>query len=351
MRRVSVVLVFLALVGVGLASSARPARAHATGGVGASNYRTTITAVEPEREGVHVEIVNASEAIRVTNRTDSEVTVLGYDGEPYLRIGPQGVFRNQRSPATYRNATTTDTQRIPDSADPNAAPDWKRIGDCCSAMWHDHRAHYMGSSAPPAVAAQPDVRRTVIPAWEIELVVDGGPTMVVTGEVEWVPSPPAWPWILLVGISAAVVIALGFTRRWSAVLAVSLVVLIGCETLHVIGNWAGVDVSIGEHVGSAVFALLAIIFGLAALVHLLWRGGEEAAPSVLLAAVAIGITGGFADIEVFANSQVPFAFGLVWARTLVAVTLGVAIGVTVTAGRHLRRRPSDASTEAVAAAY
>ena len=88
--------------------------------------------------------------------------MLGYDGEPYLRVGPNGVFENIRSPATYLNRSTTITGAPPKSADAKASP---RVAHACrpgtTASWHDHRAHFMGGDDPPAVARDPDTRRVV----------------------------------------------------------------------------------------------------------------------------------------------------------------------------------------------
>jgi small basic protein len=263
--------------------------------------------------------------------------VLGYEGEPYLRVGPDGAYRNSRSPSTYRNASRTDTNRIPDSADANADPEWERIGDCCTVRWHDHRAHYMGSSDPPAVQAQPDVARTIIETWTVDVRLDDGSTVTVTGDVEWVPAPSAVPWIVLILLIVGLVAGLSFTRWWPKVLGVALAIAILTEIVHVVGNWTGVEASFGSKFGTAVFAIAAIALGIAALVHLIVRGGVDAAPSVLVAAVALGITGGFADIEAFARSQLPFAFGADFGRATVAVTLGLSIGLVIGAGMHLRR--------------
>jgi hypothetical protein len=38
-----------------------------------------------------VEVVDAGARLRVRNQTGREVMVLGYAGEPYLRVGPAGV--------------------------------------------------------------------------------------------------------------------------------------------------------------------------------------------------------------------------------------------------------------------
>ena len=85
------------------------------------------------------------------------MVVLGYDGEPYLRVGPRGVFENRRSPATYLNRSRIPTTKPPKSADSSAAPVWHRVSSGTTATWHDHRAHYMGTSEPPAVQRDPSV--------------------------------------------------------------------------------------------------------------------------------------------------------------------------------------------------
>ena len=41
------------------------------------------------------------------------MVVLGYDDEPYLRVGPRGVFENVKSPATYLNRSLTVTAAPP----------------------------------------------------------------------------------------------------------------------------------------------------------------------------------------------------------------------------------------------
>ena len=56
-----------------------------------------------------------------------DVVILGYSGEPYLRVGAAGAFENVRSPAVYLNATRNGGIP-PSSADPSAPPEWRRIG-------------------------------------------------------------------------------------------------------------------------------------------------------------------------------------------------------------------------------
>ena len=37
------------------------------------------------------------------------------------------------------------------SADPKAAPLWREVSSGTTAIWHDHRAHFMGNEDPPEV--------------------------------------------------------------------------------------------------------------------------------------------------------------------------------------------------------
>src|SRR5437764_832098 len=85
----------------GPASSAGPSTA--TGGPISTNWRSTLEAVTPPVTGVRVSVVDLSQRLKLSNAGPTEVMVLGYHGEPYLRVGPAGVFENVRSPAHFLN--------------------------------------------------------------------------------------------------------------------------------------------------------------------------------------------------------------------------------------------------------
>ncbi|MCU1485651.1 MAG: hypothetical protein JWN67_2397, partial [Actinomycetia bacterium] len=100
-----------ALVLAVVVCGAAPASAH-TGQVAATDYRAGIT----RATGLDVRLVEAGGRVELTNRSSHELTVLGYEDEPYLRIGRDGVFENRRSPATYLNATRTGGEQPPADA-------------------------------------------------------------------------------------------------------------------------------------------------------------------------------------------------------------------------------------------
>jgi hypothetical protein len=68
--------------------------------VSATNYETHLVHVTPAPiRGVSVRVVETGSRLELTNTTATEVTVFGsVAAEPYLRIGPNGVFENLESP-------------------------------------------------------------------------------------------------------------------------------------------------------------------------------------------------------------------------------------------------------------
>ena len=112
------------VVGI-LLATASPAAAHGVGGVSPTNYTTRITSVTPTIDWLDSPLGRPRAALRVdehgrARRGRARTT----DGEPYLRVGPRGVFENSHSPATYLNRSFTPTRRAPTMADPAAPPAW-----------------------------------------------------------------------------------------------------------------------------------------------------------------------------------------------------------------------------------
>jgi hypothetical protein len=219
-RLVLVLAVLTAVVNLvfGVATT-RPAAAHPATEFAPSNYQTRITSVAPAIAGLTMGAVDHGDQLALTNATGRDIVVLGYAAEPYLRVGSRGVFTNQRSPATFLNRDRFPTVQIPPQVNPKAAPIWRRVGGGQRVTWHDHRAHWMGTSDPPTVQAAPWRLHVINPRWRVELR-DGGRRIIVTGDLRWVPTPvPAddpnsrrWPW--LVGVAACLLgIVVGLRRR------------------------------------------------------------------------------------------------------------------------------------------
>jgi len=237
LRRAGVVAGLAALL---VGAAAAPAAAHAVGtGTEASNYRTTVRGIEQGVPGLSVRAL-AGGLLELTNRTGQEVVVLGYRLEPYLRVGPDGVFENQRSPSTYTNRFRTAPGSIPPEFDPKAAPEWKRIGDGPSVGWHDHRAHWTGP-APPAVKASPKTVQAVR-EWEVPLR-QGDHDMLIRGDITWVPGPSPWPWVLLVLAAGAAVVAAGRSGH-PGLLALAALAAVAADMTHTAGSFAASTASV-----------------------------------------------------------------------------------------------------------
>jgi hypothetical protein len=327
-------LVLAIVAGAAVVASASPAAAHGIGGTEPTNYETTLTRVQPAVRGIDVEVIDLGDHLRLTNDTGRDVVVLGYDGEPYLRVGPRGVFENRRSPATYLNRSRVPDTRPPAAADADAAPEWQRVGDGRSVSWHDHRAHFMGSQAPPVVQDDPD-RRHVLDRWTVVLR-DGERTIRVRGLLTWVPPPSPWPWVAVAVGTAALVIGLSRKRWWRAVLVVALAALVVSAFLHACGHWQASSAAIGTKAGESIYSILGVALGLFALIWAWRRGVEAAVPFVLIAAIFLLVAGGLADISTLGHSQVPSSLAPTVARLAVALTIGLGAGLAVAAALRLR---------------
>jgi hypothetical protein len=328
----------LALVGgiavVAVSTTATPASAHGVGGVRPTNYETRVLSVSPVTPGVSVRAIDVGDRLELENRTDHDVVVLGYEDEPYLRVGPRGAFENARSPSTYLNRSRQRLTRVPDRADSDAKPEWRRIGDTPVARWHDHRAHWMAANDPPAVEAAPD-RPHVVQRFRVE-VRDQEKTITARGDVRWVPGPSPWPWIALAIIVAALLVVLSRTSVAVVAVAVALVAVIVVEGAHVVGAWNATTLGVGTRLAASVYALGSIVVAIVALAWVAKRGLHAAAPLLLITGLFVGIAGGLADLTVLTRSQLPTTLPDDVARAGVALALGLGIGLAVVGALRLR---------------
>ncbi len=183
------------------------------------DYRSTVTEVDPEVPGVDVEVVGGDSFLSISVEPGTEVVVLGYEGEQYLRFLPDGtVERNLRSPATYLNDDRYAAVDLPPDlvgVDPTELdPRWEEVASGGSYAWHDHRIHWMAPTSPP------NVERGGTFDWNgpVELLVDGQPVEVL-GETEYAKAVSPLPWLAAGLVVAAVGLVL--LRRRHLPLAVA----------------------------------------------------------------------------------------------------------------------------------
>lgn len=152
-----------------------------------TNFESVVDSVEPRVDGLRVDVVGGDSFLRVRAARGTEVTVPGYDGEPYLRIDADGaVWRNERSAATYVNqARDGGGADMPADVSSSAEPRWVQIGDAGEVAFHDHRIHWM-------IAARPTPRSDgVVQGWSVPMTVDDT-DVVVSGRLLLHDDLTAW---------------------------------------------------------------------------------------------------------------------------------------------------------------
>jgi len=333
-RRVARLGALLLVAGVALVVLATPASAHGIGGTQPTNYTSKVLRLDPAVPGVHVATIDLGNRLELSNDTGHDVFVLGYDDEPYLRVGPRGVFENVKSPATYLNRSLTVTAAPPKSADSKAPPVWRQVSDGTVARWHDHRSHWMGSERPPAVQRDPG-RPQVIERWVVPLRT-GDRAVSVRGVLAWAPPPSPWPAVVAVVLLAALVTGLSRTRRWRTVLVVALSVLIVCAAVHTAGHWLDSTAGVGTTLTESLYGIVGAALGIVALGWAARRGVEAAVPLILVASVFLLVAIGLGNIATVGHSQVPSALSAPLARAVVTCAIGIGLGLTVGAALRLR---------------
>ncbi|MEU4419300.1 hypothetical protein AB0F81_01645 [Actinoplanes sp. NPDC024001] len=310
-------LLLLTAVAGAVLAPATPAFAHAGDTGGVSDYRLTVTGLSTPLDGLTVRVVEGGARLELSNETGRAIEVLGYSGEPYLEVRPDGTYENVNSPATYVNETLDGGTALPAGADPTAAPSWRRVSTDTTVRWHDQRTQWLEAGPPPQVAADPGsghrVRDWIIPLREQTR------TFEIQGTLDYEPPPRAWAWWLGAALLAAAVALVG--RRPGAVTPLAL--LAGITTLWYAasrildgGGWFGVPVLAGLLVCAAAFRHPPFYLALSGFV---------------LAAFA-----GFGSAEVFTAAVVP-AVGPGWlARAAVAVAVGAGAGLALTGVLRLR---------------
>ena len=335
MRR-TLLVVASALAWVGL--SAGPASAHSVSGQSATNLQTHLKSVAPAVPGLTIKVVESGSRLEVANKSGKEVVVLGYKAEPYLRIGPEGVFRNRLSPATYINQTRVGKE--PTEAARNAKvgdTDWEKISSEPLARWHDHRIHWMSPNDPPEARADPGKRHVINAEWVVP-IKSGAETISVKGDLVWEPGPSALPWYLLIVMLVAAVVLLARGAGWAAGLSAATGLLVAVDVFPVLGlgfaNAGGLGYQIGKAFSGSPFAVLGWAVGILAMVWLV-RRGSDGLPLAALAGLEIALVGGISDINALSRSEVPFGFSAGLARLAVAGSIGLGFGVAIAAALRL----------------
>ncbi|MEU8814817.1 hypothetical protein [Actinoplanes sp. NPDC048796] len=297
---------------------ATPAFAHAGDTPDATAYRTAITGISTPEKGLTVRTVEAGARLELSNETGHSVEVLGYSGEPYLDVRPDGTYQNTSSPAAYLNETVTGDTPVPAYADPTSAPTWRKISSSTTVRWHDQRTHWLSPGLPPQARADPS-RAHRLRDWVVPLREQVRP-FELRGTLDWEPPPRAWLWWLGAGLAGLVTVALA--RRWSGSVR-PLALVAGLSPLLY-----AVTTALDGGSPSPVLVLAGLIGVAAAYRH---------PPFFLaLAGAVVALFGGFNSVGVFDAAVLPAAGPAVVTRAAVALAIGVGAGLALTGVLRLR---------------
>lgn len=356
-------VVLLVLLGCLLLPTS-PAEAH-TRTQETTNLASRITDA-PDLPGVAWTVHTGGLLLELVNTSDQVLVVEGYDGEPYLRIGPDGVERNRRSPATYLNQELAQ-QRVsarsdvamPMAVDPQAPPEWVHVRDEPRWTWHDHRVHWMSPQPPEFVEAGPIARSMmrvnlvgvigragdqagVFQQWSVPFSIGGQPA-TLEGEMAWEDPPSALPYLAVAALLVAPAL-LGLRRHDpEAILrpaAVVVLVVAAGNGIHLVDDLVAWPSALLDELFGVLHTSLFLGTGIAASLWAL-RVGYGRVLALGIASAAVLYHQGFVHLPMLQASHFP----TVWPHPLVRLTIaaGLLQAVVVAAVIVRARRAADPS--------
>jgi hypothetical protein len=305
------------IVAGALLAPATPAFAHGGDTPDATAYRTEITGISPPEKGLTVRTVEAGARLELTNGTGHSVEILGYSGEPYLDVRPDGTWQNVNSPAAYVNETLTFESPVPASADPTAPPSWRKLSSATTVRWHDRRTRWVGQGLPH--------RRQ---DWTVPLR-EQTRVFAINGTVAWQPPPRAGLWWCLSALCAIAAFAL--LRSWPRAL----------RPVALIGGFSPLAYAVSTVFDGVSPSPVLVLAGLIAM-----AAAVRHPPFYLtLAGVCLALFAGINQTAAFGAAVLPAA-GPAWlSRALVAAPLGVGAAMAVTGVIRLRAARPPARLE------
>lgn len=188
---------------------------------GPTDYQSVIVAIVPAAPQLHASIVGGDSFLLLRVDPGTEVEVLGYRSEPFIRFLGDGTVQENRSSASYVTSRSRSGSGLPDDFVDGAPPAWHTVATNGEYAWHDHRTHWMTDTRPPGKRPGDVVQREDVP-----LLVDGAP-VVISIESVWRPAASSLPmWFgAAVGLAAGVMAAGRGRMRWRTLPALDVAVL------------------------------------------------------------------------------------------------------------------------------
>jgi hypothetical protein len=153
-------------------------------------YESVLRSDAKPAEGVTVQVVSAQvPAIFLQNTSPQTVTVLGAEGEPFVRIGPN-VEVNLHSPSyiQMQQAISKTAESAEDvgkvQADAESPPNWQHVQKSPQWRWLEFRAAPPPGDPPKELAQRQDP--TTVKTWKVPLLI-GDSRTEITGITQFVP--------------------------------------------------------------------------------------------------------------------------------------------------------------------
>jgi hypothetical protein len=311
-----------------LGSTPDAVSAHGKAPTVATDFVATVTAIPGGPIGVKVEVLAAYQRLRLRVPNGHTVSVLGYRGEPFIRLTPDGVQVNDRS------SMAVDLRLTPGPAvlDPGAMPAWRRLAAGHGYTWHDDRLRPHTDATGARVSG----------SWSVPIVVDGRPTEI-RGDVRSRPAPAIWPWLLstLLALGAVGLVAARCSGRVARVLGQGLASLAAVAAVAaLIGVFAYQQGTVQTWVAWGWGGVIAL-FGVGVVI---WTPNDRKrfavlGVSALAASPDLGLLGLFR--HGFVLSALPAQVTRAAVATSLVAAFGSVIVVAVDAARHRSSGPSD----------
>lgn len=182
-RRLAILLVLAAALALAAKAAAHNPKPGAPPCAPTYSWRSQVTSIKPAIPELNASVLYCDDKLLLSSTSAKPVVVLGYQGEPYLRMIPGGVWTNANSPSTYLNMSRKGVAPPP-TATADAKPRWVKATDSRLYAWHDHRIHWMGA-LPAAVKKDPAHAHHVLD-WEVPILF-GKERVLIHGRLDYRP--------------------------------------------------------------------------------------------------------------------------------------------------------------------
>ena len=272
----------------------------------ALDYHNRILSGGTGQSVARASIEDAGRKLRLAVDSNSQVFVVGYVGEPFLRFALDGVSANARS------ETAQGLRLVPKgSVSPRAREAvWRQLTAAHSFAWADARAW-----APTSALHG----RKVVP-WSVPVVLNGR-KIVIAGEMTRAARPPLWPWLVL-GLLPLAAAAVALRRsRWLWAGATGLAALAGVTTLANLGGFAtgGLSITTDRWVLLAVETALTVV-------AIGFLGRPQARIVAVAALAAFAVLQALSELAVFRHGVVVSGLPAAVVRAAAALALGAGLG-------------------------